>query len=127
MVQLRHFIFINTILRRLVSTSVRTDHGDVADPFPGAGAVLHHHHVSAAVSALRLHQAQRHGGQRVLEHHVFVGLQLLVLAVPQDGRGRFPAVATLQQAALAHTDHDRIAEVQLDGGRLCETGRLIVS
>lgn len=108
------------ILRRGSKPFLLTDHCDVADSLPGSSAVLHHHHVSAAVLPLRLHQAKRHGGQRVLEHDVLVGLQLIVVSVPHDGGRRFTGVAALQQAALAHAENYPIAEVQLNGGRLCE-------
>lgn len=70
---------------------------------------------------LGLHQAERHGSQCVLEHNVFVGLQLLVISVPHDGWRGFASVAALQQAALTHADDYLVAEVQLDGRRLCKT------
>lgn len=98
---------------------LHTDNCDVADSLPGSGAVLHHHHVSAAVLALCLHQAERHGGQCVLEHDMLVGLQLFVISVPHDGWRRFASVASLQQAAFAHTNDDLITEVQLNGRWLC--------
>lgn len=107
----------------LHESCLHTNNRDIGDSLPGSGTVLHQHHISAAVLALCLHQAKRHGGQRVLEHDVFVSLQLLVISEPRNGRRRFAGVAALQQAALAHTYDDLIAEVQLNGWRLCKNRR----
>ncbi len=99
---------------------LHTYNRNIADSLPGSSTVLHHHHISATVLTLCLHQAQRHSSQCVLEHNMLVGLQLLIISVPSDGWRRFAGVAALQQAALTYTDDYLITEVQLDGWRLCK-------
>lgn len=75
------FIKINTLFAasyllyfHITFSCWHTDNCDIADPLPGSSTVLHHHQVSATVLTLCFHQAERHGGQCVLEHSVFVGL-----------------------------------------------------
>lgn len=77
-----------------LSEERRTNHGDGADPGARAGGVLHIDAVAAAVFPLGLADGEAEVASGAVETDLFVGLQLLVVLRPGDGRGGFAAVAS---------------------------------